>query len=455
MFKILNVYYPKRTIALFVCEALLICISFLGAAVVLLGQDAYLALEYQSGILKIAGLTSLALLLSHYLDLYAPHRLAKRWEVHFRLFLLIGGLSFIAAAVIYMFPQIYIGHQVLIWGLLTMTVVLSIWRIIYAKLIAIPYFREKVYVMGCGNQARSLVETLRSRPDAGMDVVGWNGSAAPTSAGPDQYRQALASLDSRVDRVIVALDDRRGTMPIRDLLDLRLKGVIVQDATSIIEHLVGKLSLDGLTPSSLVFSEGFKVKVHQQLPRRIASFLVALIALVILLPFIPLLILAVRLSSPGPVFFHQKRVGLNGKCFMVHKFRTMRQDAEAKGAMWATKNDPRVTRLGRLMRKTRLDEIPQLWNVLCGDMGLVGPRPERPEFVESLSRDIPYYNLRHMIRPGLTGWAQVRYQYGATIEETRHKLEYDLYYIKRASLSLDLLIMFETIKTIVLRRGAQ
>jgi exopolysaccharide biosynthesis polyprenyl glycosylphosphotransferase len=182
---------------------------------------------------------------------------------------------------------------------------------------------------------------------------------------------------------------------------------------------------------------------------------VSFIGLAVCLPFIPLIILAVRLSSPGPILFRQTRVGRRGRPFTVLKFRTMSQDAEDQGAVWATKNDPRVTPVGRFMRQTRLDEIPQLWNVLRGEMGFVGPRPERPEFVQWLSSEVPFYDLRHMIRPGITGWAQVRYRYGASLEETKHKLEYDLYYIKHLSLGLDLLIMFETIKTIILWRGAQ
>jgi exopolysaccharide biosynthesis polyprenyl glycosylphosphotransferase len=193
----------------------------------------------------------------------------------------------------------------------------------------------------------------------------------------------------------------------------------------------------------------------QRLLRRLLSLAVSFLALVICLPFIPLIILAVRLSSPGPIFFSQTRVGRRGRPFTAYKFRTMRQDAEANGAVWAAKDDPRVTPVGGFMRKTRLDEIPQLWNVLRGDMAFVGPRPERPEFVHWLSQEIPFYDLRHMIRPGITGWAQVRYQYGASLEETKRKLEYDLYYVKHQSIGLDLLIMFETIKTIILRRGAQ
>jgi len=197
------------------------------------------------------------------------------------------------------------------------------------------------------------------------------------------------------------------------------------------------------------------MNASQQLFRRMLSFAVSFIALVICLPFIPFIILAVRLSSPGSIFFSQTRVGRRGRPFTAYKFRTMRQDAETQGAVWAAKDDPRVTPVGRFMRSTRLDEIPQLWNVLRGEMAFVGPRPERPEFVQWLSQEIPFYDLRHMIRPGITGWAQVRYRYGASLEETKHKLEYDLYYIKHQSIGLDLLIMFETIKTIILRRGAQ
>jgi len=267
--------------------------------------------------------------------------------------------------------------------------------------------------------------------------------------------RAFRKPKATIDRVIVAMEERRNLTPMRELLDLRLDGVVIEESSSLMERLLGKLPLDGLHPSSLIFTHGFNVKASQQVFRRLVSISVSLIGLIICLPFIPFIVLAVRLSSPGPIFFRQTRVGLRGRLFSVIKFRTMRQNAEEQGAVWATKNDPRVTPLGRFMRKTRLDEIPQLWNVLRGEMGFVGPRPERPEFVQWLTSEIPFYELRHMIRPGITGWAQVRYQYGASLEETKQKLEYDLYYIKHLSLGLDLLIMFETIKTIILRRGAQ
>jgi exopolysaccharide biosynthesis polyprenyl glycosylphosphotransferase len=219
--------------------------------------------------------------------------------------------------------------------------------------------------------------------------------------------------------------------------------------------LYGKIQLDGLRPSNFLYSEGFRIRASQQFTRQMASIGAAAFGLLLFLPFLPFVALAVKLSSRGPVFFRQKRVGMGGRIFEVVKFRTMFTDAEADGAKWATKNDPRVTKVGMFLRKTRIDEIPQLWNVLRGDMGFVGPRPERPEFVNWLTEELPFYYLRTLIRPGLTGWAQVRYSYGATLAETKEKLEYDLYYIKHMSLGLDLLIMFETIKTILRRRGAQ
>jgi sugar transferase (PEP-CTERM system associated) len=327
----------------------------------------------------------------------------------------------------------------------------------YEWILGLSVFRERVYVLGGGKRARTVVETLRARRDAGMEVVA--GSSEGASGGElERFAadlRAFAQPKPSIERIIVAMEDRRRSMPVRELLDLRLRGVVIEDASAVMEKLLGKLPLDGLNPSALIFTHGFNVKASQQILRRLVSITASFILLAICLPLIPFIILAVRLSSPGPIFFRQTRVGLRGRLFSVIKFRTMRQDAEARGAVWATKNDPRVTALGRFLRRTRLDEIPQLWNVLRGEMGFVGPRPERPEFVQWLSGEIPFYELRHLIRPGITGWAQVRYHYGASLDETKQKLEYDLYYVKHLSLGLDLLIMFETVKTILLGRGAQ
>jgi len=252
------------------------------------------------------------------------------------------------------------------------------------------------------------------------------------------------------------MPDRRGTLPVEELLDLRMEGVKVEEATSWLERISGRIEVEQLYPSWLIFAEGFRFSSFFRLVRRTLNFSFAFAGTVISLPLLPFIVLAVKLDSSGPVLYRQQRVGRRGRIFYCYKFRTMRQDAEADtGATWALDDDPRITRVGKFLRASRLDEIPQLWCVLKGDMHFVGPRPERPEFVEWLSKEIPYYGVRHMVRPGITGWAQVQYKYGNTLEDAREKLQYDLFYIKNASLALDLLIMFQTIKIVLLGRGAQ
>ena len=458
MIRLLNVYYPTRTIVLLLCEALIVSGCFLLAMVLLVGPDTYLVLNYEYGGLKILGLTALTLLCSYYFDLYEPQRMTARWEIYFRLLLVLGFLSFLLSAIVWLFPDADMARYVLLLGLIFLTIALVAWRSAYEWIIGREMFRERVYVLGAGERAQLIVDLLRSRKDAGMEVVGWGGYLAEKAERKEAFNAAMESVGGpkpKVDRVIVALEDRRGELPLRELLNLRFQGVVIEEAGSLLERLTGKLYLDGLRPSSFIYSEGFRVKPSQQIARRIVSTLTAASGLLLFLPIFPFVVLLVRLSSSGPIFFRQTRVGLAGKNFTVYKFRTMRTDAEVSGAKWATKDDPRVTRAGMFMRKTRLDEVPQLWNVLRGDMGFVGPRPERPEFVPWLSEQIPYFNLRHMIRPGLTGWAQVRYGYGATLAQSREKLEFDLYYIKHMTLGLDLLIMFETVKTIIRRQGAQ
>ncbi len=457
MIRIFNVYYPTRTLVLLLCEVFLVSGSFLLATAYLAGPDTYIVLVFENGIYKIAGITVITLLLSYYFDLYEPQRISGRWEIYFRLLLILSVLSFFLAALLYFFPDLSMGSNVPLVGTAILAIVLVIWRSAYEKIIGLAMFRERVYVLGSGERARAVVETLRNRRDAGMEVV--DGLSKGTFDGDHERLaadlRAFCEPKSRIDRVIVAMEDRRGSMPVRELLDLRLRGVVIEDTSELMERLLGRLPLDGLNPSTLIFTHGFNVKTSHQIVRRLISIIASFVGLVICLPFIPFIVLAVRLSSPGPILFRQTRVGLHGEPFSLLKFRTMRQDAEANGAVWATKNDSRITPLGKFMRRTRLDEIPQLWNVLRGEMGFVGPRPERPEFVQWLTQEIPFYEIRHIVRPGLTGWAQVRYQYGASLEETKRKLEYDLYYIKHVSLGLYLLIIFETIKTIVLRRGSQ
>lgn len=457
MIRVLNACYPTRTLILLLCEVALIASAFLVATILLVGPDAYIALVYQGGMLKILCICTFTILLTYYFDLYEPQRLSKRWEAHFRLLLVLSTLSFVLAAVLYAFPRTDIAPDVLLTGTAFLTVVLLAWRSAYDRIIGLSIFREHVFVLGNGELAQDVVNVLRSRKDIGMQVVDVDPEVDSITQDVNFGAQlrSVGTAQMGLNRIIVALQDRRRTMPVKELLALRLQGVIIEEYNSVIERLTGRIPLEGLNPSALIFTQGFNVKVSLQIARRIFSIFVSALALVLCLPFLPFIVLAVHLSSPGPILFRQVRVGRGGRHFTIYKFRTMRQDAESNGAQWATRNDSRITWVGRFMRKTRLDEIPQLWNVLRGDMNFVGPRPERPEFVQWLVKEIPYYEIRHIIRPGLTGWAQVRYQYGASLEETKRKLEYDLFYIKHLSLGLDLLIMFETIKTIVLRRGAQ
>ena len=259
----------------------------------------------------------------------------------------------------------------------------------------------------------------------------------------------------QIDRGIVALDERRGSLPLNELLQCRLKGIHVDDGVSFRESLLGKLSVEHLPPSSIIFSNGFRgVMVYKGIKRAI-DVLACLFGIALFLPLYLLIALAIKLDSRGPVFYKQERVGQDGRLFSLIKFRSMTVDAEKDGPVWAVVNDQRVTRVGRWIRKLRLDEIPQLINVIRGEMSIVGPRPERPFFVRRLEKEIPFYSHRHAVKPGITGWAQILYPYGATREDAQEKLKYDLYYIKHLSPIMDLRIITETAKIVLLGRGAR
>ena len=457
MIRLFNVYIPVRTLVLLIGEAQIVWTSFLLGAVYELREDSYLVLNYEGGYLKILGVTVLVLLCSHWLDLYDTARLNTKGELYFRLLMVPGVLAFILAGVAYVRPNYLLGSGSSAVGLLILTVALFGWRLGFTWLVQLPILVERVYVLGTGERAQRLVQGLRQNPEIGVEIASWTGKmeGAVTRESVAAHLMEVVH-KQKVHRVIVAMPDRRGTIPMQELLELRMQGVKIEEATTWLEKISGKIEVENLYPSWLVFGEGFRRSTAFIVVRRVVSIVISLIGLILALPLLPLIMLAIRLDSKGPVFYTQTRVGKAGRVFQVVKFRTMRQDAEAaSGPKWAGDNDPRVTRVGKFLRSSRLDEIPQLWCVLKGDMAFVGPRPERPEFIEWLSKEIPYYGVRHMVRPGLTGWAQVKYKYGSTVEDSREKLQYDLFYIKNASIGLDLLIMFLTVKTVLLRRGAQ
>jgi sugar transferase (PEP-CTERM system associated) len=455
--RLFNIYCPKRLLVLILGESLIVCSSFVLAAVLRLGSSSLLALTYEQGFYKILGITALVLIFLNFFDLYDLSRVPSGGDSYKRLLVVMGLLSCFLAGLGYLFPGFMLRKDSFLFGLLILTVGLLGWRSCYAWLIRQPYLRERVCVLGTGYLANCLVENLRSRPELGMDMVGWLGAIDNGSMSRENLESSILDRvrGSKIDRVIIALGDRRGVMPARALLGLRLRGVKVDDATSILERISGKIEVDGLYPSWLIFSDGFRLNPTNVVGRRAFSVIASIVCLLVLLPIMPLIALLIKLSSPGPVIYRQRRIGRDGRVFTCYKFRTMQEDAEASGAMWADEDDPRVTTVGRALRRMRLDEIPQLWNVLRGDMALVGPRPERIEFMEWLSTNIPYYYVRHVICPGITGWAQVCYRYGASLEDSKEKLKYDLYYIKNMSLFLDLAIILRSIKIVVLGRGAR
>lgn len=458
MIRLFNVYYPVRSLVLLLGEALVIGLSFVLGTMFTVESMLRLnnALFIERGYLRILGLTGVVLLLSHGFDLYDSSKIEQKLDQAFRMLFVLGLVALVLGGVIYEFPDFLPGNNSAIFGVVILAVSLFCWRSAYGWLVCQPFFRERVYVLGTGDRAQRLVSGLR-RPGLGIEVVGWTGNIEGelTLEAVGDHLAGLAK-ERGVHRVIVAMPNRRGTIPVQQLLTLRLAGVKVEEATSWLEKLTGRIEVEQLYPSWFIFAEGFRFSTVNRILRRIVNFIAAFCGLVLALPVLPFVALAVKISSTGPVFYRQERVGRGSETFYCYKFRTMRQDAEADtGATWATDDDPRITRVGKYLRLLRLDEIPQLWCVLKGDMHFVGPRPERPEFMKWLSREIPYYNLRHVVRPGITGWAQVQYKYGNTLEDAREKLQYDLFYIKNASIGLDLLIMFHTVKIVLLGRGAR
>jgi sugar transferase (PEP-CTERM system associated) len=455
--RLFRVYYPLRALVLLAVEALIVWLSFVIGTTLQNQENWWLLLNVEGGYVKILGVTGMVLLLSHWLDLYDTSVLGAKWDQVFRILLVLGFVALGLSAVGFLFPQFLPGNGSLATGIIILTFTLFLWRIAYAWIVQQPYFRERVYVLGTGERAQRLLNGLRQRSGLGIEVVGWTGNIEGALTRESVASHLISVVRERgVHRVIVAMPDRRGTLPVEELLALRLSQVKVEEATSWLEKITGRIEVDQLYPSWLIFAEGFRFSTFNRMLRRALNLTAALMGLIVALPLVPFVALAVKLSSPGPILYRQQRVGRGGIIFYCYKFRTMRQDAEADtGATWATDNDPRITRVGRFLRSSRLDEIPQLWCVLKGDMHFVGPRPERPEFVEWLSKEIPYYGVRHTVRPGITGWAQVQYKYGNTLEDAREKLQHDLFYIKNASVGLDFWIVFQTVKIVLLGRGAK
>jgi sugar transferase (PEP-CTERM system associated) len=463
--RLLNAYFPRRTFFLGVSEACLIALGFIAAAVARLGAtDANLMLSYERGFLKVILVSVAFVACMYYFDLYDSSVLSNRREVLTRLVQVLGTTCLILAGFYYLYPSLELGRGIFLMGTVFVAVLLFVWRRLFLLVNSAPSLADRVLILGDGSLAAPVSREINQRPELALRVVGH------MHEGPDSLQDLGSNLNDgdahddlsdyvrshRVNRVIVAMGDRHGKLPVEQLLALKSGGVLIQDATEVYEAITGKVPLESLRLGWLLFSPSFSDFRFVLMYKRLAAIFVSALGLLLCLPLIPLVAVATKLSSRGPILYRQRRIGRQGVVFSCYKFRTMRQDAEADtGATWAADNDPRITLVGKFLRSSRLDEIPQLWNVLKGDMNFVGPRPERPEFVEWLKREIPHYNVRHIVRPGITGWAQVRYKYGSSIEDSQEKLRYDLFYVKNISPGFDLLIFFYTIKIILLGRGAK
>jgi len=398
----------------------------------------------------------------YYCDVY-DLRASNRREVLFVSLMQALGLACVILAILYYIqPALAVGRSVAVLATPLILVLILGWRMLLESLASLSN-KERLLIMGTSASGIALAKEICSRTDLNFKVVGFldekgenigKSLVNPGIVGGAADVETIANRE-KIGRIVLSLAERRGTMPVRELLRLRMAGIPVEDAHTLYERITGRILLERLSPSWLILSDGFRKSAFLLTTKRLMDVIISLIALAFAMPVLLVTALAIFLEDGRPILFRQRRVGLNGQEFTMVKFRSMHKDADKNGAKWAADGDSRITRVGKFIRRFRIDEIPQFWNVLRGEMSLVGPRPEQPYFCALLEDKIPYFGLRHTLRPGITGWAQIKYQYGATIEEAKNKLELDLFYIKHLSIMLDLAVIFETAKVMLVGRGAK
>src|SRR5579862_714517 len=460
MIRLFNAYFPTRTLLLTVTEALLVTLGFVTAVVYWAGTatDANIYLLYENGLGRIGLVVGIFVLLMYYFDLYDSIVLSNRREVVTRLVGVLG-CSFVSIAVLYYaFPELRLVGTTLWMGVGIVAVTVPAWRKLFFVLNRSARFSERAILYGDGPLALPLMDAIASRSELGVRVVGFVGQATEPGAGVPRFDDVdLEELveQRNVQRIVVTMGDRRGKLKVDKLLRLKARGVYIQDGPEYYESITGKIPLESLRLSWLLFSPGFHVKTGLRLYKRMFSLILSSFAILLTSPVMLLAAIAVRLDSPGPAIFRQKRVGEHGKLFTVYKFRSMYDGSEKKALTPAEHGDARVTRVGKWLRRLRIDELPQLFNIAKGDMAFVGPRPFVPAQEEECAAKIPFYRERWLVKPGATGWAQINRGYNATLEDNREKLAYDLFYIKNVSFGLDLFIMFATMKILLLGKGGR
>ncbi len=399
----------------------------------------------------------------YYFELYDFRTFRSNLELVIRLLQSLGAASIVLAVLYHLFSNLIIGKGTFLISLGFMGGVIISWRIIYNHILRTRQLDQKILIVGSEGLAKNIAYEILGREDIGFKIIGFI-TEKPERIGEklvnpsiigDQSQILDIAAREKIARIIVALNDRRGKFPEAQLLECKMRGIAIEEGIEFYERLTGKLQVENLRPSFLIFSDGFRKPKLTMWMKRIIGFTFSLTGLILFSPLILALSILIKIDSPGGVFYKQERVGENGRVFKLTKFRSMIENAETNGPVWADQNDNRVTRVGRWMRKWRLDEIPQMINVLKGDMSFVGPRPERPYFVEQLRQEIPFYDQRFSVKPGITGWAQIKYRYGASKDDALEKLKYDLYYIKNLSSLFDMIIVFETVKVVLFGKGAR
>lgn len=463
MIRLFRVFIPVGALTLLISEVILLAAAFVLATYLVLTVDPAIYLLYDGGWMRIALVLITILIGLHFHDLYSQVHVPSRIVLVQQLCLVIGISFLLQGFISYLDPYMRVPIRVMVLGSFLSVVAIFGWRIFFSRYALKVLGRDRLLLVGGSELLEDIGAYIENHPETGLGIAGYlddkhqSGDLLPggKALGPMANLRDIVTA-TRPNRIVVGMTERRNRVPVSELLELRFSGHIIEEAANTYERVCGRVCLKELRPSQLIYSGELGPRRQHVLYQTVLNMVGALVGIVISSPLMLLTAIAVRLGSPGPVLYRQVRVGLDGAPFTLYKFRSMRVDAEAgTGAVWARRDDPRVTRVGRIIRKIRFDELPQLFNVLRGEMSIVGPRPERPEFVKALTEQIPYYAQRHSVCPGITGWAQINYKYGDTLQDTICKLEYDLYYIKNMSLSLDTYIVFHTIKAMLLSRGAQ
>lgn len=466
MAQVMNQRVTWRLAVPVVIDGVLVLSSVTASAFLLLGPQFRDAVGDPFFLVKLALIAAVFPLGMYFADVYDLRSSENSRDLIVRLMRSLG-VTTLAFAVIYaVMPVLIVWRGVFVLAVGFILGLVPLWRTAFDTVVDRLAPSERILFLGTKAAAVALAQELTARSrDLGLEIVGFvepeSSDVVRTFVRAPGIIGSMGDIPDiveryRVDRIVVSLEDARGKLPMSELLDMKLRGVRFDHLASVYEEFTGRIALENLRPSWLIFSDGFRKPRLRMAIKRTVDVLAAGLGLVVVSPLLLVVAAAVRLTSAGPALYHQKRIGERGRTFTVHKFRTMRTDAEeTTGPVFATVHDPRVTPIGEFLRRTRLDELPQLWNILGGEMSLVGPRPERPEFVRELTEQIPFYGQRHVVKPGLTGWAQVRYTYAANVEDTMEKLQYDLFYIKNMSAVLDLLIVFSTLKTVFQCRGAR